>query len=446
MTVGRARFLGRLVADSVRAGGPSPVHALARFSAANGGIARLPFPGRFWVVSNPELLNEVLVTGGPAYGKNGRAFEVLRRTFGNGVFTAMDGPAWSKARQLMNPAFARGNLDGVVAEAAAATRQRADAWASDQPVAAFEEFKRINLSVLFRYLFGDSVTDEQVDTLAKLSRPVFSGMADQVFRGMVLPQGAPGGGTYQRAIATLDREVYASIERRRARGEHDRGDLLGVLIAAGLTDTELRDQVITLVLAGYDSTATLLSMWCLLLATRPGELALLRDEVATQLGGRTPTLGDLGRLEHCTAWMTAVLHDHPSFPIFFRGTMRDVTLGGHDIPADSQILVFPYAAHRDPTHWPGYAFDPTRFAERLAPERRRAHLPFGAGKRMCIGATMAQATALTVMAVLLQTFTSWSRPDGPDRMTYAMTWWPADGTLLVPHRAGANHRAAYARG
>jgi cytochrome P450 len=216
---------------------------------------------------------------------------------------------------------------------------------------------------------------------------------------------------FRRAMRTLDGVVFDVIARRRASPGTDAGDLLSMLLAtrdeangSGLSDRELRDQVFTFLIAGYETTAVALSWAVALLDRHPEADRRLRDEVSKALDGRTPTFEDLPRLDYTRRVVEETLRLYP--PVY--GVMRDAReadeIGGYRIPARSMVALSPYVTHRHPEFWPDpEAFDPDRFTpERSAGRPRFAWYPFLGGPHQCNGQDFAMMEATHVIAMLAQ--------------------------------------------
>lgn len=413
-----------------------PAVLCTRLALTHGGVARLPIPGRrkFWVVSDPECLHRILVTDATQFDKGGPIYRIIADALGeDGLFTVNDEATWRLLRQIMNPAFRRAELRTVMELTAEAWRSRMDAWDLRGPIELFSELKLLSVEVLVRHALGNAVDTAE---LTRLALPVFDGMAGRIF----LPHWAPGASGYRKAIAALDDRVRSIISSRRDQGT-EAEDLLGRLMTATdpqtghrLSDRQVRDQVFTLLMAGFDSTATVLSWACVLMAERGDQLDRLRTEVADVCADRTPTLEDLPRLVTVQALLQESLRLHPAFPMFFRNVKAETRLGRHRLAVGDQIIIAPYATHRDPARWPDPAgFDSGRFAGRLDHEQRAAYLPFGEGKRKCIGEDMATMTGLLILAMLAQRFAAFRRPDGHSGQAarYAMTRPSRDNARLI---------------
>jgi cytochrome P450 len=389
------------------------------------GIAKLPIPGRrkFWVVSDPASLHEILVTKADTFDKGGPLYRTIARALGSeGLFTVNDRALWGRLHSLMYPSLRRYKLDPVTTLAATLWQERMETWETVQPIALFEEAKKFNMQLLAVYLFGLEVDSTQ---LVELASQVFAGMAGRIF----LPTWLPGGAKYVRAInafmAEIDRII--AIKRKMLSSE----TLLDSLFEAtpSLTEKQLRDQVVTLLMAGHDSTATVFSWALIRLSERPSQYNRLRQ---IALATKDSSWNDQTELQEIERWIRAAAHDHPAFPLFFRNVTKTIVLKDKEIRAGDQIIVTPYATHHDTRYWQGFDDFLIQSKEQPTIDRRLAHLPFGKGARKCIGEDFAMRIAVVMLSELLRRFSSIARssPHSGEKIRYAMTAPPRDGALM----------------
>ncbi|WP_433761172.1 cytochrome P450 [Nocardia sp. CA-135398] len=370
--------------------------ALIGRAQRNGGIirVRLPLPGRSWLISDFDLVDHVLRTGAGEFDKGGPIYRIIRKATGDeGLFAVNDPHTWRSLREHTNPAFAASNLAPLAHENVRRLIDRIETWSPHRGVDVFTEFKLLNVELLAQHLFGQAIDCAR---LIRLAQPIFDSQRKQWFR--------IGGGRYQRAIAAMDTEVNAIIDRRRATGDSD-GDLLGHLLQARpeLPVPRIRDQVMSHLMAGFDSTACAQAWTCVRLADNPTELARLRAEVGQALGNRLPDAADLPRLPLLTSLFGDVAAQRPSFPLIFRNVAADTVLAGHHLRAGDQLFI---------------ALGPAR-------------LPFGTGKRKCIGEPLALLTGALSIAVLVQKFSRWQRTrPGNQQVRYATTAPPRHSEIL----------------
>lgn len=409
-----------------------PAPFVTRRVLQNSGLVQLPIPAKreFWAVSNPRLLRTVLHAEAHKFDKGGPLYGAIRQALGNdGLFTVNDDALRMSLRQVMGASFGAEAQPTVALATSEALVPRLGHWGG-ACTDMFQEFKWVTTSALLSHLLGE----RQADTHAMmgLARPVFEHMATRVF----LPQWLPGAAGYRHAIEALDAELGTLVGRRKQQPYGN--DMLSALLMAQserqlFTDQQIRDQVFTMLMAGFDSTAVALAWAGLYLAENPSMRAKLRKEVLEVTQGDLLKHSDLARLKMLGSFFQSVLHKHPSFPLYFRNVNQPVLLGGRLLRPGTQLLVAPHAAHRDPGYWPDQKVGISQFMGRLAEDRRYTHLPFGRGPRHCIGEQTATTSFMLVVGTMLARFERWERParNGGFKATYAMTRPPADSRLFL---------------
>jgi cytochrome P450 len=363
------------------------------------------------LVTHPELVRVVLKdTDG--YDKNTLTSRMIRPLTGASILIE-NGARWQANRRLMQPAFAPGRmlsfLPLVVAEAEAVRERWRASAASGAPLDVASEMMRVTYRVVEGALFSTR-TDAGLGELEQAITATLEFIYGGVRRGFHVPSFLPTATNlrFRRALAVLDRRVQEIIDDHR---RSPRDDLLGRLLLATdeqggrrLDDRELRDEVITLLTAGHETTANGLTWLWYLLAEHPAVAERVRQELASVLGGRPPAAQDLPRLAFTTMVIQEGLRLYTPIWAIVRRSARDNELGGCTIPAGARVVVSPYATHRHPGFWESpEEFRPERFApERAAALHPYAYIPFGAGGRVCIGQHLASLEALVITAVLAQ--------------------------------------------
>jgi cytochrome P450 len=403
-------------------------------------------PERVYVVFTPELARELLVTYGRQTAK-GRGLEKARQVLGNGLLTA-EGEDHRRQRRLIQPALAHDRVAGYAAEMVAAATETAAGWRPGTPVDLSAEMSGLALRAVGRALFGAELSAEATqvgDALATLMRyfqrvwlpfPVLPARYSRTQRRI------------EAAIATLDEVVGSVIATRRASG--DTGDLVSTLLAA-MPDRQVRDEVLTLMLAGHETTANALSWASLLLSRSPSAVAALQAEVDALPG--TPGFADLPALPYTRAVVAESLRLYPPAWVMSRRMLEPVTLGGYRVPAGAMGALSPWVLHRDPRWWEApVAFRPrrwlvggqsggagrsgaaARFDEAAPGQPRGAYLPFGAGRRVCVGSDFAWTEAVLVLATLAREWTLRPAPGCRVDLFPAITLRPRYGLLMIPSR------------
>ncbi len=294
------------------------------------------------------------------------------------------------------------------------TERMLETWTDGQKVDIHEAMMRLTLGIVAKTLFDADVSREAEDVDAALT-VLMGKFLRQAGMALLLPAWVPlpTSRILQRAVGRLDKVIYGIIEQRRASGQMS-GDLLSVFLQArddqgvGMTDRQLHDEIMTLFLAGHETTANVLSWTWYLLGQNPQTEEKLLDELGRVLGGRTPTPADLPRLVYTDTVLRESMRLYPPVWVIGRRALAPFRLGGYDIPADTNMLISQLIMHRDPRYFPEpERFDPERWNAsdpRGASLPRFAYLPFGGGPRVCIGAGFAMMEAVLLLATIAQRF------------------------------------------
>jgi cytochrome P450 len=403
----------------------------------------------FWpayVLYHPEHVKRVLQENHRNYNKNFPNMKVARELFGNGLFTN-DGESWLRQRRLMQPSFHHKRLTGfgrLMSEAAVAMLERWQATtSSDPPLDIPLEMMRLSLRIAGLTLFSLDLSDE-VDFVGR----TFTTLGPLIYRYASLPfpplwVPTPRNRRLLAGLNTLDTVVYAIInERRKQPVDANVPDLLWMLLSArdeetgeGMSDQQLRDEVLTLLLAGHETTATALTWTWYLLSQHPEVERRLHAELDTVLAGQLPAVEDLDALPYTRMVIQEALRLYPPAFGFTRFATASDEIGGYTIPANSVMFVSAYCTHRHPAFWEEpEAFDPERFTpERSAGRPRFAYIPFGGGPRQCIGNTFAMMEAQLVLATVAQRYTLRLVPGHPVEPQVLLTMRPRYGLPMTLH-------------
>ncbi|MCB9567830.1 MAG: cytochrome P450 [Myxococcales bacterium] len=393
-----------------------PLAFLERATAAAGDLFRFRATSRVWVyvLRSPTAIHHVLVDHPERYTKRSRGYRKLREFLGEGLLTA-EGERWRRQRRIAQPAFHRARIAGFAATMTAMTEAMLARWdalaAAGEAIDVDHEMTRLTLRIAGATLLSADVEGE-AEAVGRAVADLNTWASVSMLRLLHPPLWVPIR-TNRRALAgkrELDAIVYGIIGRRRATGE-DPGDLLSMLMAAvdeesgeRMSDVQLRDEVMTIFLAGHETTANALSWALYLLARHPEVAAEVGRAVAAALGGRAPTIDDLPALACVERVFKETLRLYPPAWSIGRYLAEDDVIDGLRIEAPAIAMVSPYLTHRDPKLWPDpERFDPDRFlpeAERARP--RYAYLPFGGGPRVCIGNAFANVEGTLILAAVLQ--------------------------------------------
>ncbi|WP_431930624.1 cytochrome P450 [Micromonospora sp. RP3T] len=377
-----------------------------------GDAARLPVgPKTLYFFNHPGHAKHVLADNAANYHK-GIGLVHARRALGDGLLTS-EGELWRKQRKVVQPAFQSRRIAaqaGIVAEEAAALVDRLRTLGRQGPVDVFHEMTGLTLGVL-----GRTLLDTDLGRFPSIGRD-FTAVQDQAMFELATLSAVP-------PWVPLPRQLRFRRARRRLqtivdqlvdeRGDHsgDRDDVLSRLIVSARAEPDprvgrqrLRDELVTLLLAGHETTASTLS-WALYLVDKHPEVReRLREEATTVLGDRLPTFDDLGRLRYTAMVVDEVVRLYPPVWILPRKTLADDVVGGHHVPAGVDVLICPYTLHRHRAFWDRpEEFDPERFDPVRSTDRPRyAYIPFGAGPRFCVGNHLGLMEAAFVLSMLVR--------------------------------------------
>lgn len=419
-----------------------PLRAFDDLMASHGPVVRLSGTGvaDTLFIADPADVKQVLITNQDNYEK-GSQYEVLRRILGNGLVTS-DGTIWRQDRSIAQPRFARRALTPFAAHMAAAADGFLDRWETEwrdgDRVEIGEHMSALTLDIVGRALVGADFSARASEFGEALYDLL--GASGEIGRSPItqIGEGRGAGGVARamrlqpartrridRALETLDEVVLETIARRRGGNEqHDDllGDFMGFRDDAGqpLPDQLLRDELMTFVTAGHETTSNALTWLWVLLSQHPEARDRLVAEVDEVLGGATPDIGVLESLPWTTACIQEAMRLYPPVWIVQRRALGDDVLGGYHVPAGTIVAVSPWVVHRRAETWPNPAgFDPRRFLGDAPKQRDRlAYIPFLAGRRVCIGQGFAMLEATILTAMIAQ---RWTLDLVPDARIYPET-------------------------
>jgi cytochrome P450 len=381
---------------------------LSRCAREYGDVVAIRFgPRRIFVVSHPDLIERVLVTDARHYIKH-FALRLNPLVLGQGLLTS-EGDFWLRQRRLIQPAFSRQCLAAYAADMAAGTERTIAAWRPGETRDILTEMMRLTLDVAAHTLFGSDVSDDAADISATLQ--VLQDAFLRRFNSLLwLPSWVPTPTRIRlrRAVARLDAILYRFIAQRRAEGDQGRHDLLSLLLHARdeeggrMTDRQLRDEAMTLFLAGHETSALTLSWAWYLLAENPAAAGRLFEEARTVLGDRSGRAEDVPSLRFAEAVVLEAMRLYPPAYLLGREALCECELGGYRVPRGMTIMMPQWVVQRDGRYFP----DPEKFL----PERwldgstaklpRYAYFPFGGGPRLCVGNTFAMMETVLALATI----------------------------------------------
>jgi cytochrome P450 len=431
--------LGRIA--TLRAFRRDPI-ALLECAAACGDVAFLRTP-RFptFVVNHPDLVWDVLVTQHRSFRK-GPAMEAARRVLGDGLLTS-EGDAHRMQRRVIQPVFHASRLDAYVPSMLELTDRTTERWRDGETLDLHAEMSRLTLAIVVSTLFGADLSDAEArgvslaltEVLAQYPR-AFSPLLPLTER---LP--LPANRRFDRATAVFDAAVHRLIERRLAHGAAG-DDVLSRLLRgqdedSSMTPAQLRDQAITLFLAGHETTSNALSFAWHLLAAAPEAASRLADEAEANDVGSDTTVAAADRLPFARAVLDEALRRYPPAWAIGRRSTEPHVAGPFELRAGSVVVVSPWLLHHDPRWWPeARRFVPERWLEPYLDRPRAAYLPFGAGPRMCVGEPFARLEAVLLLARLARRWRFEAAGGGEIGLQPAITLRPRGGMPMTVRARG----------
>lgn len=363
------------------------------------------------LLRNSADIETVLVKDHMKFHKNSFFWRHVTAIFGKGLLTN-EGVSWQKQRRLAAPAFSGQRLSAYPGIMVGMTEETLARWHDGDTRDMHAEMMGLALRIAAKTMFDAEVAGEVADihrSVDILSDEIVARFA----RPFVIPDWIPipGNFRYRRALKTIDDLIARIVRQRRASGE-DKGDLLSMLIKARdesgqpMSDKQLRDEAVNLLLAGHETTALTLTWALMLIGQHPEIEAALLAEIDTALAGRSPTQDDLPGLPLAEKVVMEVLRLYPPVWSVGREAVEDTEIGGRAVPKGTTIVICAYAVHRDPRFFPDpEKFDPERWAEGYQKRLPRfAYLPFGGGPRICIGMRFAMMETVLVLVAMLQRF------------------------------------------
>jgi len=422
-----------------------PLQYLVSVWREYGDVVQFPIPRPpSYLVNDPDGVRRVLVTNARNYGKSTIQYRSLSLVTGEGLLVA-DTAAWRRDRPLVQPAFHHETLEGIVAHVDGATQRIFRDW-ERLPAGAVVDvdtaMMTAALEVVGHALFG---TDLSADA-HRLAEATLSALEVVVARARVPltpPPWAPtpGNRRLQAAVRELDAAVASMVADRARDVSGQPNDMLDLLLAArdesgqGLSRQEVRDQVVTFIVAGHETVASALTWSWALLADHPEVQAELQQEADDVLGGQAPTFADYARLPVARAVLDEALRLYPPAWLVTRRSLGPDELGGRDIPEGALVILSPWLLHRHPAVWhEPERFRPSRFLDGSAD--RTAFIPYGAGPRQCIGRDFAYVEGVLMLASVAGRFTM-AHPPGGRR--------PAAEPLVTVRPVGGLHLRVTAR-
>jgi len=392
-----------------------------------------------YFLNHPDFIRDLLVTSNAKFIK-GRAIQRSKKLLGESLLTS-EGSAHLRQRRMISPAFHREKIKTYAEAMTEYAAKMADEWKAGEVRDIDREMMRLTLQIVGKTLFSANVEDEADEVGAALTAII------EMFNFLLLPFSElleklpiPHARRFNRSKETLDKVIYGIINERRNSGE-DKGDLLSMLLSAQdeddggtMTDEQIRDECLTLFLAGHETTANALTWTFYLLSQNPEKSAKLSEELDRVLpDGKIPSIEDLPNLKYTESVLAESMRLFPPAWAIGRLAVEEHQFGGYGIPQGALVLISPYIAHRDARFWEN--------ADELVPERWESlsikeagnkfiYFPFSKGVRSCIGEGFAWAEGILLIATLLRKWNLRLQPEQKFGLSPLMTLRPKYGMKM----------------
>ncbi|HEX2062266.1 MAG TPA: cytochrome P450 [Thermoanaerobaculia bacterium] len=407
-----------------------------------GDVVRLSMAGwPSFLVSHPDAIETVLVTNHRNFVKHRFFWRHVTSLFGSGLLTS-EGAHWVRQRKLIQPAFHRDRIHAYGAVMADCAEQMLDGWRDGETRDVHAEMMRVTMAIVVRTLFGTDVSSADAAAVSDAFNAAIDQIAVRFRRPVKIPDWIPlpANVKFNRGVRELDRLIHGFIRAKRASPERG-DDVLSMLVdakdesGAAMSDAQVRDEAITLFLAGHETTAIALSWTMYLVSQHPEVEAKLHAELDAVLQDRPPSAGDAKRLEYTERVVVESMRIFPPAYGFGREAVEECEVGGYRVPAGATIHIFPWLVHRD-ARW--YAdperFDPDRWKGDFAKTLPAfAYLPFGGGPRRCIGHAFAMMEAVLLTAAIYRRFSLRLAPGHPVEPFASITLRPKHGMKMTLH-------------
>lgn len=403
-----------------------------------------------YIVVHPRDIESVLITNAGNFTKSAD-YRALARVLGNGLLTS-EGEFWQRQRGLVQPAFHRESIQAYAIVMTSAALRMMDTWKEGGQRNIHDDLMRVTLEIVAQCLYGAEVSGA-AERVGKAMEVVTEKFVNNASLTVLFPFDIPlvFAPREWRAIRELNKIIGGIIGERRSSSQ-PREDLLEMLLRARdadgnpMSDEQLRDEVMTLFLAGHETTAIALSWACYLVAQDPQVERKLAEELRMVLGDRVPTPDDLPRLRYTEMVLKETMRLYPAVWGIGRRAVKACELGGYSVPAGANIFILQWRTQRDPRFFSDpERFDPERWREdpvRSGKIPRFAYFPFGGGPRVCVGAAFAMMEATLLLAMMQQKYRLEIVPDHPIEIFASVTLRPKYGIRVIPHRRTADKNQA----
>lgn len=390
------------------------------------------------LITNPDYIEQVLKDRDSFI--KGKGLRALRSLLGEGLLTN-EGDSWFRQRRLAQPVFQQKRISGYGKTMVEYAEQMVNSWQDGQTRDIHEDMMRLTLNIVMKTIFNQDVSEGEAQDIANAVDVALDWFESKRKQGFLILEWFPRPENirYKNAIQQLDKSVYSIINQRRSSGTNP-GDLLSMLMEARdeddntqMSDKQLRDELITLIIAGHETTSNTLSWTWMLLAQYPEVRTKLLEEIDTVLEGRTPTVADLPRLRYADLVIKESMRLYPAVPTFGREAVKDYEIDGYTIPAGCAIMISQWVMHRHPKYFENpEVFQPERWENDLEKRLTRGvYIPFGDGPRICIGKGFALMEAVLLLVTIAQKYQLSLVPDFPIVPQASITLRPEHGLKMV---------------
>lgn len=394
------------------------------------------------ILNNPRQMQHVMVDNVHNYRKGGGMWDAVRAMLGNGLVVS-EGSFWMRQRRMMQPQFHRQRLAALTELMVSAIDEALTTWEKSAKGADFNlapAFNELTMKVITRTLFGTGLDQDEMDKVSKaLDYSVNYILKAIVLNSLPTWMPAPGRKEFERSIKQIDETVYRIIADSRKNGGAE-NHLMAMLLdmvddetGEGMTDQQLRDEVTTLFLAGYETTSIALTWAFDFLVHNPEMMERLHAEVDAAVGSdRLPTFADLPKMPYSRMILQETLRIRPPAWQLPRTAIKDDEIDGHHIPAGTNLIGLIYMCHYHPDEWDNpEVFDPERFQSEKSEKRHKfAYMPFGAGQRKCIGMDFALMEGQLALAMVAQRYTLTKTTENLAEPQLSTTLRPKGGVVV----------------
>ena len=389
------------------------------------------------LIRDPKLIEQVLCDR-TSFVK-GEDYQILEDMFGKGLVTS-DGDLWKRQRKLIQPLFLQERIANYAEIMVDYTEKMLNTWSDGETIDISAEMMHITLNIAMKTIFNKDLTNDEAKIVAEALNLGMNWYESKRKQGFIFDRNNPTEEDlrYQQAFAQVDRAIYETIEHKRKNPDSS-GDLLSLLMevrdenGSKMSDRQLRDEAVTMILAGHETTSNTLSWTWMLLSKNPQVRAKLQQELEEVLGNKKPTAADYSRLHYTKMVIKESMRLYPAVVDISRQAIRECNLGDYKIPAGCIVMMSQWVSHRNPDYFPDpETFNPDRWANDLEKHLPKGvYFPFGDGQRICIGKGFALMEAVLLLGRISQKFQLDLLSDRPIIPQPSITLRPEKGIEVV---------------